>query len=126
LDFAKLSFPGITITDSHINTPTANPNTLSCHWKRSDIDLSRGLDFTPRGSIMARIQHLNHEEFSYNITVNNSNNREIIGNVRIFIAPKFDETGHHLNFNDQRKLMIEMDKFTVKCKSMIAQVKYKD
>lgn len=65
---------------------------------------------------MARLQHLNHDEFDYNIVVNNSNNRDVIGTVRIFIAPKFDETGRHLNLNDQRLLMIEMDKFTAICK----------
>ncbi|XP_011494439.1 PREDICTED: phenoloxidase subunit 1-like [Ceratosolen solmsi marchali] len=112
----QLSFPGVTVTDCRINTPRANPNTLSCHWKKSDIDLSRGLDFTPRGSIMARIQHLDHDEFSYSITVNNSNDGDVTGNVRIFMAPKFDETGHHFNFNEQRKLMIEMDKFVAKLK----------
>ena len=68
---------------------------------------------------MARIQHLNHDEFTYSITVNNSNNRDLTGTVRIFMAPKYDETGTHFNFNDQRLLMIEMDKFTTKCKGFI-------
>lgn len=80
------------------------------------MELSRGLDFTPRGSTMVRVQHLNHDNFSYSISVNNMLNREVTGTVRIFIAPKYDENGRNLSFNDQRKLMIEMDKFTVKRK----------
>ncbi|OXU22254.1 hypothetical protein TSAR_002572 [Trichomalopsis sarcophagae] len=112
----QLVFPGINVTDIRINTPGANPNTLNTHWSKSDVDLSRGLDFTPRGSIMARLTHLNHDDFSYNITVNNSNNKELIGTVRIFIAPRFDETGRQFTFHDQRMLMIEMDKFTTQLK----------
>ncbi|XP_011494200.1 PREDICTED: phenoloxidase 2-like [Ceratosolen solmsi marchali] len=109
----QLVFPGVSVSNIRINTSGANPNTLNSHWTKSDIDLSRGLDFTPRGSIFARVQHLNHDFYTYTITANNSNNKEVLGTVRIFITPKFDETGRQLTFNDQRMLMIEMDKFTV-------------
>ncbi|KAJ8679167.1 hypothetical protein QAD02_014954 [Eretmocerus hayati] len=112
----QLNFPGVSVSEVRITTPGANPNTLNTHWTKSDVDLSRGLDFTPRGSVMARIQHLNNEDFFYTINVNNSNNREVMGTVRIFIAPKFDETGRHFTFNDQRLLMIEMDRFVTKLK----------
>ncbi|XP_023245052.1 phenoloxidase subunit 1-like [Copidosoma floridanum] len=112
----QLVFPGISVTNVRISTPGINPNTLNTHWVKSDVDLSRGLDFTPRGSIMARLQHLNHEDFQYNIVVNNTNNRELVGTVRVFLAPKFDEAGSHFSYNDQRILMIEMDKFIAKLK----------
>ncbi|XP_031783456.1 phenoloxidase 1 [Nasonia vitripennis] len=109
-----LGFQGVTVQDIRITSPGSNPNTLNCHWTKSDIDLSRGLDFTPRGSVLARLQHLNHDEFSYSFVVNNTNNQEVTGTVRVFIAPKYDETGRALSFNDQRLLMIEMDKFTTR------------
>lgn len=35
-----------------------------------------------------------------------------MGTVRIFIAPKTDEKGNKLTFDEQRLLMIEMDKFS--------------
>lgn len=38
-------------------------------WDKSNIELSRGLDFVPRGSIFARITHLQHIPFNYKITV---------------------------------------------------------
>lgn len=38
-----------------------------------------------------------------------------LGMVRIFMGPKFDERRSQFNFNDQRRLMIEMDKFVVQC-----------
>ncbi|OXU22253.1 hypothetical protein TSAR_002571 [Trichomalopsis sarcophagae] len=110
----QLAFPGVTVSDIRIVSQGANPNTLNCHWTKSDVELTRGLDFTPRGSILARLQHLNHDDFSYSFVVNNSNNQEVMGTVRVFIAPKYDETGRNLSFDDQRMLMIEMDKFTTR------------
>lgn len=112
----QLAFTGVTVLDIRINSQGANPNTLNCHWTKSDVELTRGLDFTPRGSILARLQHLNHDDFSYSFVVNNTNNQEVMGTVRVFIAPKFDETGRNLSFDDQRMLMIEMDKFTTRRK----------
>ncbi|KAJ8679162.1 hypothetical protein QAD02_014949 [Eretmocerus hayati] len=113
----QLNFPGVSIKDVRISTPTFNPNTLGTHWTRSDVELSRGLDFFPGGtSILARLQHLNYDKFSYTFTIQNSNDRELIGTLRVFIAPRLDEKGQNLPFNEQRKLMIEMDKFTAKLK----------
>ncbi|XP_058805148.1 phenoloxidase subunit 1-like [Phymastichus coffea] len=110
----QLNFPGIIVQDIRINSPNSNPNTLNSHWSKTDIDLSRGLDFTPRGAILARIQHLDHDAFSYSFTINNSNNVEVTGTIRVFIAPKTDENGRQLSQDEQRMLMIEMDKFTTR------------
>lgn len=104
----------MSISDLRVMTPGASINSINTHWNKSDLDLSRGLDFTPRGSVLARLQHLNHEEFSYGLIVHNANMQEVTGTVRIFVAPKFDEKGRSLSFNEQRMLMIEMDKFTVR------------
>lgn len=40
----------------------------------------------------------------------------MMGTVRIFLAPVLDENGQQLSFDDQRRLMIELDKFTQACK----------
>jgi len=39
-----------------------------------------------------------------------------MGTVRIFLAPKFDERGLPFVFREQRKLFIELDKFSTTCK----------
>lgn len=44
-------------------------NELATFWQQSDVDLSRGLDFLPRGSVFARFTHLQHAPFNYKITV---------------------------------------------------------
>jgi hypothetical protein len=47
--------------------------------------------------------------------VNNNSEKQKLGMVRVFLAPKFDEVGEVLVFNQQRLLMIELDKFVATC-----------
>lgn len=76
--------------------------------------MSRGLDFQPRGPVFVRFTHLQHQGFSYSITVNNTGAARQ-GTCRIFIGPKFDEKGNPWIFKDQKELLIEMDRFVVNC-----------
>lgn len=66
-----------------------------------------------------RFTHLQHDPFSYTITVNNKKGTIATGTVRIFIAPKTDEQGHAIPLVEQRRLMTEMDRFTATCKQTI-------
>lgn len=115
----QLNFPGVEITNIGVTTPNQPPNQISTFWTKSDVDLSRGLDFTPRGPVLARFTHLNHADFTYRIVANNRNNAARRGTVRIFIGPRTDERGLPYVFRDQKELMIEMDKFTVLRKSLL-------
>lgn len=38
-------------------------------WQRSNIDLSKGLNFKIRGPLYARVTHLQHTPFTYRIQV---------------------------------------------------------
>lgn len=107
----QLDFPGVEIADVKVMTDRQQ-NVLNTFWTKSDVDLSRGLDFTPRGAVLARFTHLNHADFTYKIVVNNRNNGILNGTVRIFIGPKEDERGLPFTFRQQKNFMIEMDKFT--------------
>nr|AII22868.1 prophenoloxidase [Antheraea pernyi] len=107
----KLDYPGVRVSSISIES-SAGPNTIGTLWQQNTVDLSRGLDFTPRGSVLASFTHLQHNEFNYVIEVNNTSGKGLMGTVRIFIAPIFDETGQALPFDQQRRLMIELDKFT--------------
>lgn len=49
--------------------------------------------------------------FNFFKVENNGNQR--VGTVRIFIAPRFDERGLPFLFREQRKLFVELDKFSV-------------
>ncbi|KAE8746722.1 Prophenoloxidase [Frankliniella occidentalis] len=118
----QLDFPGIQIKGAEVNSDGARrPNEFHTYWQQNDMDLSRGLDFSPRGPIFARFTHLNHRPFSYRIQVENTAAGQREGYVRIFMAPKNDERGVPLQFRDQRLLMIELDKFPVKPKGEAQQ-----
>ncbi|XP_054279415.1 phenoloxidase 2-like [Macrosteles quadrilineatus] len=111
----RLNYAGVQVTSAQIKVQGSPDNLLVTLWQQSDLDLSRGLDFTPRGNIYARFTHLQHIPFTYRITVENSGQQRM-GTCRIFLAPKFDERGLPFLFRDQKGLFIEMDKFTVTLK----------
>ncbi|KAF4527981.1 hypothetical protein B566_EDAN016777 [Ephemera danica] len=90
----QLAFQGIRITDIEVVTPNFERNTLQTFWQKSDVDLSRGLDFAP---------HVG----------GNSTNGPRTGTVRIFMAPKFDERNQPLQLLEQKNLFIELDRFVV-------------
>lgn len=89
-------------------------NILSTYWKESIVDIKYGLEYTlSEGTISGRFNHLQHDPFDYRIFVENSSSHKLFGTCRIFLCPRYDERGSALKFEEQRKLMIEMDKFTV-------------
>lgn len=98
-----------------IDVTGGKKNELQTFWQQSDVDLSRGMDFTPRGSVFARFTHLQHAPFSYKINVNNQTKGQRQGTCRIFLAPKFDERGTNWLLRDQRHMFIELDRFVVNC-----------
>ncbi|XP_052739225.1 phenoloxidase 1 [Bicyclus anynana] len=109
---SELENPGVQITSARIESSTGEMNTINTFWMQSDVDLSRGLDFSDRGAVYARFTHLNHRPYQYVIEANNTGNANRT-TVRIFICPKFDERNLPWILNDQRKMFIEMDRFVV-------------
>jgi len=85
-----LCFPGICVQGINVESRDQT-NMLTTFWQQSDLDMSRGLDFSPRGKVSARFTHLQHSEFTYNIEVENTSGATREGFVRIFLAPMLDE-----------------------------------
>ncbi|XP_052128833.1 phenoloxidase 2-like [Frankliniella occidentalis] len=111
----ELEFPGVAVRGVDVFTEGSNkPNLLGTYWEANDLELSRGLDFAPRPPVYARLTFLQHHPFHYSILVENKGITPQEGYVRIFLAPKFDEHGRSMVFNDQRHFMIEMDKFVTR------------
>ncbi|XP_027839310.1 phenoloxidase 2-like [Aphis gossypii] len=111
----NLGFDSVNVQSVEVTATGLPRNEFATFWQQSDTDLSRGLDFLPRGSIFARFTHLQHAPFSYKIVVENNGNQRV-GTVRIFLAPKFDERGLPFLFREQRKLFVELDKFSTSLK----------
>ncbi|XP_050531052.1 phenoloxidase 1-like [Daktulosphaira vitifoliae] len=107
-----LGFENVQVQSVEVNTTGAQRNVFTTFWQQSTLDLSRGIDFLPRGPLLARVTHLQHTPFTYKIVVQNNGNQRM-GTVRLFMAPRYDERGLPILFNEQRKLMVELDKFSV-------------
>ncbi|XP_071531070.1 hemocyanin-like [Panulirus ornatus] len=54
---------------------------------------------------------LNHHEFNYSIDVNNNNEQDVLGTVRIFLCPRRDSSGLKFSWEERRWFCIETDKF---------------
>ncbi|XP_011195600.2 phenoloxidase 2 [Zeugodacus cucurbitae] len=111
---SELRYDGVSLTSLEVAAEgVLESNVLYTYWQECDIDLSRGVDFAPRGNVFARFKHLQHTPFTYTINVSNESDTKRLGLVRIFIGPKYDEQGQAMLFKEQRLLMIELDKFVV-------------
>lgn len=113
----ELAYSGISVSSVSVQISkgkNSKPNTLLTYWQKSDVDLSTGLDFGPDGNVYAQFTHLQHAPFEYTMTVENKASAQKVGTCRIFMCPKNNERGQAITkFEDQRSLMVEMDKFTV-------------
>ncbi|XP_065204184.1 phenoloxidase 1-like [Planococcus citri] len=117
-------FKGIEIKDVKIQSQDPKPdhndegNVLRTYWEKDAVDITHGLlnqDANKTNEhVYAGFTHLQHREFEYKIEVENTLHHDVIGTVRIFLAPHVDETGSPNTFNGQRRMFIEMDKFTAK------------
>lgn len=113
----EIGYNGVNVNSINVAISRGNkaqPNKLLTFWQKSAVDLNAGLDFGT-GNVLASFTHLQHAPFNYEISVSNSGGSRQ-GTCRIFIAPKADERGVPLTYNQQRIYVIELDKFTVTCK----------
>ncbi|XP_076290226.1 phenoloxidase 1-like [Lasioglossum baleicum] len=111
-EISQLNYLGIEVEDVKLTTNNED-NVLHTFWNQSEVDLTSGLDWLPPEPVRVKFTHLNHANFTYTITVNNTTTRSKKGTVRIFIAPMEDERRQPFSFAKQKGLMIEMDKFSV-------------
>lgn len=112
----ELQFNGVTVNSIDLQLDIEfKVNGLLTYWTKTQVDLGAGIDFNGQGSLFADFTHLDHAPFSYRINVTSTKFTQ--GTCRIFLGPKVNERAEVLHFNkQQRRLMIEMDKFTVSCK----------
>ncbi|XP_068086719.1 phenoloxidase 1 [Anabrus simplex] len=112
----QLNFSGVRVTNIEVLQRGGGRNVFNTFWQKSDLDLSRGMDFMPRGPVYVRVTHLQHVPFTYHIQVENSGQARR-GTVRIFMAPKLDERGVPFVFRDHRLFFAELDKFQIQLRS---------
>ncbi|EDS44937.1 phenoloxidase subunit A3 [Culex quinquefasciatus] len=114
--YQDLSYHGITMLklETRLEKRGAPNNLWLTFWQRSQVDLGAGLDFGPQGNVFATFTHLQHAPFVFQLQIVNADNRPRRGTVRIYLAPKFDERGVPLSFENQRRYIVELDTFRVR------------
>lgn len=50
----QLNYDGISIDGIQVQPENSTVNTFQTFWQQSDVNLTRGLDFVPRGNVFAR------------------------------------------------------------------------
>ncbi|GFR02629.1 hemocyanin F chain [Trichonephila clavata] len=107
---AELDFPGITVENVEVKATVTN--VLNTFMTDDYLELKHGM-VQLQGSVKVKHQHIDHEPFSYDIICRNSTQDSKNATVRIFLAPVYDESGHEIPINEQRRFFIELDKFQV-------------
>jgi len=105
----ELSFEGIKLLSAQVNAK--QPNVVTTYIKDDKLDLSHGINFGTGHKVYVKYHHLDHEPFSVIINVENNTGAAKHATLRVFLGPKYDELGNRLAPDDQRRLMIELDKF---------------
>ena len=109
----QLTFPGISVASLEVRHFQKPPNALHTFWRKSDVNISRGLDFTKTGEVFVQFTHLQYIPYTITMNVVNNSGANRQGMVRIFLAPRNGFDRNAMIFNDQRTFMIELDKFFV-------------
>ncbi|ODM94868.1 Phenoloxidase 2, partial [Orchesella cincta] len=127
-----LAWQGVEVASVQVQATIfgSQPNRFQTYFMESNVDLSRGLDFTRTnmnqlGPIWLRFRHLNYDPFTYTIqaikfrlnkqflnsSVRNTTNAAVRATVRIYLAPRNTEHGEQFEMSQQRKMFFELDKF---------------
>nr|CAC44749.1 hemocyanin subunit 1 [Cupiennius salei] len=105
----ELSFAGVKIVNAYVKAKKTN--VVTTFMKDDHLDLSHGIEFGTEHKVLVKYHHLDHEPFSLIINVDNTTSEIKHATIRVFLGPKYDELGNRLAPDEQRRLMIELDKF---------------
>lgn len=57
----ELGFPNVTVGEVTVQPQNGPVDTFQTFWRTSDVDLSRGMDFVPRGNVFAKYCLVNNQ-----------------------------------------------------------------
>ncbi|XP_071531071.1 hemocyanin B chain-like [Panulirus ornatus] len=103
-----LEFAGVDLTNVAIN------GELRTYFENFEFSLKNAVDQAGNVEdveILANVDRLNHYEFSYNIEINNNNDKDVLSTIRIYLCPQKDANGVEYTWDEGRWHCIEMDKF---------------
>ncbi|KAF2892662.1 hypothetical protein ILUMI_13512, partial [Ignelater luminosus] len=106
--YDNLFFSGVKVEDVQVDR-------LVTYFENVDADISNVAYVnkqeydTDAFHVRVRQQRLNHKPFTYKIKVVSEKPVEAV--VRVFIGPKYDEYGRHIDINENRLNFVEFDTF---------------
>lgn len=108
----NLVVPGVEITNMKVDSlVTYNDYFFS--------DLSNAVFYHPREKldfhVRARQTRLNHKPFNVKIHIKSDKEQKV--SIKLYMSPKFDEWGRTLNLTENRRNMMELDRWTLNLKS---------
>ncbi|KRT78719.1 hypothetical protein AMK59_6997 [Oryctes borbonicus] len=105
----ELLMPGVKIEDVQIVEP------LMTYFEYDKIDISNAIYNKPVNTehipVYVRQMRLNSKPFRYVMNVNSDKAYNAL--VKVFLGPKYDETGRRLDITESRLNFVEIDKFMV-------------
>lgn len=114
----ELNFPGVKIDDVHVDK-------IETFFEPFDVDITNAIDVdhdkeadapatlkeikfvSDHYHVKARTMRLNHKPFDFKMTVQSDKDQE--ASIRVYIGPKYDEFGSHIDFNENRKNFVMLD-----------------
>lgn len=114
----ELIFDGVKITDIHVDK-------IETFFEPFDIDITNAVDVDHDKEVVApetlkeikfkhdeylvkaRTMRLNHKPFDFKITVQSDKDQD--ASIRVWIGPKYDEFGTHIDFDENRKNFVMLD-----------------
>lgn len=111
---ADFACPGIELGAVTVLKDGVETSALDTFWEWDDINCSRGLDFKSSSPVYFRFKHLNHDEWTFQLTIVNQLAVPKTVSVRIWLVPVSDFTRQNIKLSRAQHLAIEMDKFVVR------------
>ncbi|GAB6030165.1 Polyphenol oxidase 1, variant 2 [Chamberlinius hualienensis] len=107
LEWADIYVQNVSVTGNITN----EPNILRTFWQDREVLLSEGIDFGRSIPVSVSFRHLQHEEFVYEIEVDNFSGCNKQVGVRIFLCPVSNEFHESFSLPERRLLFVELDKY---------------
>nr|Q95P08.1 RecName: Full=Hemocyanin subunit A; Flags: Precursor [Scutigera coleoptrata]CAC69246.1 hemocyanin subunit A [Scutigera coleoptrata] len=108
----ELTWPDVVLNDVTVKPHKGDyDDEVHTYWEVDNYELGKGFDYTRKTTATVKVRHLQHEDYHYEIDIDNNAGKAKKAVFRIFLAPKYNEKGELFPVNEQRQLLVELDKF---------------
>ncbi|CAL4095289.1 unnamed protein product, partial [Meganyctiphanes norvegica] len=122
----QLTYSDVHLKDVHIASdsgPVTSCGEVLTGCSVHNYQLSRGLDFQNDPNVELGVVRLDHFQFTTHIRILNKLQKSLDVNIRVFLAPKYNEKGKTMNFDEQRLLWVLMDEWVQKLRSGVNNIR---